>query len=109
MGHPNIWGVIKHMGASKHMGHQTYRGIQTYGVSKHLGASKHVGGDQTYGGIQTYGGCPNIQGGYTPVPTQHKESTLCQTNGPYAPIDLGAPHMFGCPLMYRGIQMYGHI
>ena len=69
-------------------GHPSMHGdIQTYGDL------------QTYGSIQTYGGCPNIQGAYTPVPTQHKESTLCQTNGvsicsPF----IWIPHMFGCPL-----------
>ena len=37
-GHPNIWGV------SKHMGHQTYGAFKhTWGASKHMGASKCMG------------------------------------------------------------------
>ena len=98
------------------------------GASKHMEVSKHTGG------IQTYGGHPNIQGAYTPVPTQHKESTLCQINGcTYAPICLDAPlyvwmppicldppyvwmplNVWGLPniegvLSYKGVQTYrGH-
>ena len=80
-GHPNIWGKSKHMGHPNIWGVQTYRGIQTYRGCSNI----HVG-------IHICGGCPNIQGAYTSVPTEHKESMFCQTNG----VSI-CPHTFGCP------------
>ena len=107
VGCPNMGGVItcgspnidasKDMGMSKHTGGiQTYRGhpniwgcVQTYRRHPNIWGSPNIWGHTNMGDVQTY------REEYTPIPTQHKESTPSQTNE----VSI-CPHMFECSPVY---------